>query len=319
MCCATRNILSRVALSILVLELMIVAATAQIANSQNFTYTLDRALFLTSTDWYLIDNFPPSLVNQNNDLIFRRFFFTYVDGAGPVAAAGLANTISFVCQRGHPNFLLLHLPEVASLRTIDRTQWISHTELRVRADNLTARVPAEYNRGEFFIDFTDETTPVLMELLGSRNLTIEFGSADERISLYLGDTHPDGKGDLKGFLRGVVAEVMKSMGGTNMQMFDTTAVFAICADHKRAPENPGIQNWVAIATVICSKCDPSQPGQRSMTITISKEGLHHKSEKECLATLKDFDRAKQAFEQNGMSAYLHCANMSEAERPPPNH
>jgi hypothetical protein len=44
----------------------------------------------------------------------------------------------------------------------------------------------------------------LLQVLKSRFVTIEFGPGNERISLYTGDTWPDGKADFKGALRGIM-------------------------------------------------------------------------------------------------------------------
>lgn len=191
-------------------------------------FSLDRAMFMTSTDWYLIDNFPGSGL-PDGLLIFRRFYAVDVGGN---LVGGLANTISFVCQRGHPNYLLVHLPEEASIKTIDRSTWISQAELRVRADNFTTRFTAEFNNGDFFIDFADDSIQALTQVLNSKNVMIEFGPGDERLSLYAGDVSANGKGNLKELLRAEVPTLMKTVGGKNVRAVDIKTMFSMCDQYR---------------------------------------------------------------------------------------
>jgi hypothetical protein len=194
-------------------------------------YTLDRAHFASSTDWFLIDRYPtPKMGDPKKSLTFRRFYFAFVDDE---LRDGLANTVSFVCQRGHPNFLLIHLPDAADVRTISpRKQWISKTDLRVLTDDSAARFDAEYIDGDFFVDFTDETNGGLIEIMKSKLVTIEFGSGNERLELYTEDTGKDGKADLKGALRNFITSRAKTESWGSARIFGTNEMFGMCEKYK---------------------------------------------------------------------------------------
>jgi hypothetical protein len=196
-------------------------------------YILDRAHFASSTDWFLVDNYPtPKKADPKTSLIFRRFYFSYVDGS---LREELANTVSFVCQKKHYNYLLIHLPDAADLMTLrPRNQWISKTELRVLSDDFATRFEAEYIDGDFFVDFNDITQENLVQLIKSKSLTIEFGPGNERISLYTADVGPDGKANLKGALREFVPYMAKSFRG-NSQVFSMSKMFDLCDHYKARP------------------------------------------------------------------------------------
>jgi hypothetical protein len=198
------------------------------------SYTLDRAYFATSTDWFLIDKYPtPKKVDPERSLIFRRLYFIYVDDQ---LRSGFANTVSFVCQKkGYLNHLLVHLPDDADIKTLrPRKQWLSRTELRVLADDFTIRFHAEYLNGDFFVDFTDETTEDLVKIMESKYLVIEFGPESERIALYAGDRGSDGRANFKGALREMVPMAMKPLN-TKMRVVNMSEMFGLCRDYKARP------------------------------------------------------------------------------------
>jgi hypothetical protein len=195
------------------------------------SYTLDRAYFATSTDWFLIDNYPtPKKTDPERSLIFRRLYFIYVDAQ---LRSGFANTVSFVCQKkGYLDHLLVHLPDDADIKTLrPRKQWLSTTELRILADDFTIRFHAEYLNGDLFVDFTDETTEDLVRLMESKYLVIEFGPENERIALYAGDLGSDGRANFKRALREMVPMVMKPLN-TKMRVVSMSEMFGLCRDYK---------------------------------------------------------------------------------------
>jgi len=215
----------------MVLMASVSLAASTIAGSD--TYRLDQADFASSTDWFLIDNFPtPKKVDPKKSLIFRRFYFVYVDGK--LREGTFANTISFVCSKKHLDYLLIHLPDSADIKTIrPRKQWLSKTELRVLTDDAGVKFEAEYIDGDFFVDFSDDgAIDNLLQALKSRFVTIEFGPGNERISLYTGDTSPDGKADFKGALRGFMPIYAKSVGGKS-RIFSMSEMFKMCDEYKK--------------------------------------------------------------------------------------
>jgi hypothetical protein len=207
------------------------AASAHPASS----YTLDRAYFASSTEWFVVENYPtPKKTDPKRSLIFRRFYAVYLDGE--LQTGTLANTISFVCQKQHLNSLLIHLPEAADIKTIrPRNQWISRTDVRILTDDFGAKFDAEYINGDFFIDFVPNDESLMTNLLGvltSNTLTIEFGPETERIALYTGDTDSEGKANFKGFLRKVVPMMAKQFRG-KLRIFSMSEMFKACGDYKR--------------------------------------------------------------------------------------
>jgi hypothetical protein len=76
------------------------------AKTDQSGYELDRAHFASSTDWFMVDNYPtPKKTDPTRSLHFRRFYFPYVDDA--LREGQLANTITFVCQKRHLNQISL--------------------------------------------------------------------------------------------------------------------------------------------------------------------------------------------------------------------
>jgi hypothetical protein len=211
----------------LTLTCIVFAVTATPARPATATYSLDRASFATSTDWFLIDNYPtPKRIDPRESLYFRRLYFIYVDES--LRDDQFANTVSFVCQKRRKNHLLIHLPDHADIKTIrPRKQWISRMDLRVLTDDFGTRFDAEYIDGDFFVDFTDDTTERLVEVLKSRVVTIEFGPEDERILLYAGDTGPDNSAHLKSVLRDMVPILARSFGGKS-RVFRMSEMFRAC-------------------------------------------------------------------------------------------
>jgi hypothetical protein len=101
----------KIAIAALVLMTAMRAAVAG-----NDTYRLDQAILVTSTEWFLIDNYPtPKKTDPRDSLIFRRMFLAYVDDE---LRSGMANTLSFKCQKRYLNQLLIHLPEAADVMAI---------------------------------------------------------------------------------------------------------------------------------------------------------------------------------------------------------
>jgi hypothetical protein len=194
-------------------------------------YELDRAHFASSTDWFIVDNYPtPKKTDPTKALYFRRFYFPYVDDT--LREGQLANAVTFVCQKRHLNHLLIHLPDDADIKTIrPRKQWISKTELRVLTDDFAATFDAEYIDGDFFVDFKEDTLENLNDILRSRFLTIEFGPGNEKLSLYAGDMDPAGKADFKGALKEMVPMMAKSFGGKS-RAIGTTEMFKLCDTYK---------------------------------------------------------------------------------------
>jgi hypothetical protein len=144
----------------------------------------------------------------------------------------LANTVSFVCSKKHMNHLLVHLPDGADVKTFrPRKQWLSRTELRVLTDDFATKLEAEYLDGDFFIDFTDETSEGLVRVMKSKLLTIEFGPENERVSLYAGDLSPDGKANFKGALREMVAMMMKRLN-VKSRVVSMDEMFDLCSIYK---------------------------------------------------------------------------------------
>jgi hypothetical protein len=133
-----------------------------------------------------------------------------------------------------------------------------------------------------------------------RNITIEFGPSNERISLYTGDTAKNGKGNLKGALRELVPIMMNSAGAGNVRHFDTGTMFNMCDEYKATPiSSIARKYWVVEATVSCKQCDGSQ-GATSTTIKLTKTDQYLRSERECLRTLKDFKEFEQHFKKQGL-------------------
>jgi hypothetical protein len=264
-------------------------------------YTLDRAHFASSTDWFLVDNYPtPKKANHKNSLIFRRFYFAYVDDS--LREGELANTVSFVCQRKNLNSLLVHLPDAVDLKTMrPRNQWISKTELRVLTDDFATRFDAEYIDGDFFVDFNDETKGNLIYLIKSRFVTVEFGPGNERISLFTADVGHDGTGNLKGALRELVPLMAKSFGG-NSRILSMSEMFDLCDDYKARPVSSATgKYWIIWGTASCPTCDPSIPGEKSSRIRITNKNI--RSEKECLSGMK---QVEQAYNRQGLTLDLQC-------------
>jgi hypothetical protein len=211
--------------------LMVLMASASLTASAvagSDTYRLDQADFASSTDWFLIDNFPTQKkADPKDSLIFRRFYFVYVDGK--LREGTFANTISFVCSKKHLDHLLIHVPDSADIKTIrPRKQWLSKTELRVLTDDAGVKFDAEYIDGDFFVDFSDDgAIDNLLRALKSRSMTIEFGPGNERISLYTGDTSPDGKADIKAALKEIMPMYAKSIRGKS-RIVGMSEMFKMC-------------------------------------------------------------------------------------------
>jgi hypothetical protein len=212
---------------IAIIGLLLALTTPSLAS----TYGLDRAQFASSTDWFLVENYPTlKKIDPARSLYFRRFYFVYVDDS--LQEGQLANTVSFVCQKKHFNHLLIHLPDAADVKTIrPRKQWISKTELRVMTDDFATKFDAEYIDGDFFVDFNEDTKEHLDDVLRSRSLTIEFGPENEKLSLYAADMDPDGKANFKGALREMVPMMAKSFGGKS-RVVGTTEMFRLCDTYK---------------------------------------------------------------------------------------
>jgi TPR repeat protein len=75
-----------------------------------------------------------------------------------------------------------------------------------------------------------------------------------------------------------------------------------------------LDNWVATGIVSCPRCDPAQ-GATSVTYVLSKEGVHHRSKKECEDTLPLFDQFKKNLQDQGMTTELKCINSPEPNSP----
>jgi hypothetical protein len=61
---------------IAIIGLLLALTTPSLAS----TYGLDRAQFASSTDWFLVENYPtPKKIDPARSLYFRRFYFVYVD------------------------------------------------------------------------------------------------------------------------------------------------------------------------------------------------------------------------------------------------
>jgi hypothetical protein len=217
--------------SLTILAATLVIGAGSVRGQSPSTYGLDHAYFASSTDWFLIDNYPtPKRADPTKSLIFRRFYFVYVDGS--LHEGGIANTISFVCQRRHLDHILIHLPEIADIKGIrPRKQWFARTELRVLADDVGAKFDAEYIDGDFFVDFTEDTKESLDDVLKSRDLTIEFGPLNERLLLYTGDTDPTGRANFKGALRDFMPVLTRSFGGKS-RIFSLSEMFKACNSYK---------------------------------------------------------------------------------------
>src|SRR5262249_47488135 len=138
------------------------------------------------------------------------------------------------CQRKHNDVVVFHIPAEVELKSIRHDQWISKMEVHVLADDLGSVFEAEYIRGDIFIDITSETRDSLMKVIEARRISVEFGPDQERIEIYQADRMPDGKADLRGFLREAAPMLMGSTGARNIRTIKGSQLLDACAKFKAA-------------------------------------------------------------------------------------
>lgn len=178
-----------------------------------------------------MDGLPKPESGGGDSLVFRRFYLYVIDNKMALGH-GIANVLFYLCQRQHLDAVVFHIPSDVELRTIRPNQWISKTEFRILADNVGLRLEGEYIKGDFFIDVTAQTRKSLLQVINSEKISFEFGPADERLEIYQADAMPDGKGNLKGFLREALPMMLKSVGGTNLRHLNDQQMLKACAGFK---------------------------------------------------------------------------------------
>jgi hypothetical protein len=146
--------------------------------------------------------------------------------------SGIANALFVVCQNKYDDVVVFHIPAGVELKSIRRDQWVSKMEVRVLADDVGSSFEAEYIKGDIFIDITPKTRDSLMHIIDSRQVSVEFGPQQERLEIYQADKTPDGKGDLRGFLREAAPMFVGSMGGRNIRTIKGAQLLNACARFK---------------------------------------------------------------------------------------
>jgi hypothetical protein len=197
--------------------------------------SLDRVIFASSKDWFLVDGLPlPNPQSpQNEKILFRKYFIYIIDGSIDTKsiAGHLGNTMSFVCQKGHFNYVLVHIPNDVALR-MRRNQRILKMQLRILADGFSSNYFAEYINGDIFIDLTPERTTDITNVMSAKKIIVEFGSENDKVELYQADFAPNETSDLRGYLRETLPLVLKSAGGRNVRSFDQRSMLQSCARYR---------------------------------------------------------------------------------------
>jgi hypothetical protein len=107
------------------------------------------------------------------------------------------------------------------------------------------------------------------------------------------------------------------MGPRNVIFFAIMYVSIFCFGLPARSDELGdamLDNWVVTGIVSCPRCDPAQ-GATSVTYVLSKEGVHHRSKKECEDTLPLFDQFRKSVQDQGMTTELKCVNSPEPDSP----
>jgi hypothetical protein len=68
--------------------------------------------------------------------------------------------------------------------------------------------------------------PTLMSAVSSRDVGVDFGPLNDRLTLYQSDFTPNDAGNLKGFLRDYVPMALKTIGGRNIRVFDESSMYS---------------------------------------------------------------------------------------------
>src|ERR1700730_6840580 len=198
-------------LSIASAALAFITLGSSVLSSQELS--LMNTMFVSSTDWFLIDGLPARNPQRRaREELFRKYFIYIIDDKiDPRGAGYLANTTSFMCQKDAYNFLMFHIPDDVSTK-IQRDERIPSMGVQILADDVSANFSGEYINGDIFIDLTLEQTNLVLRVMEARNIIVEFGPGKERLRLYQGDRAPNGTTDLKRFFT-YVPLMVKTVGG----------------------------------------------------------------------------------------------------------
>jgi hypothetical protein len=193
---------------------------------------LQKVLFASSKDWFLIEGLqvPNPKGLQGAKLMFRKYYLYIVDDKLDDLSS-LATSMSFMCQKGHLDFITFHIPDKVTPE-MARNQWISSMDIRILADDISTEFVGEYIKGDIFIDITSNTLDDLLKVISSKHISVEFGPRNDRLNFYQDDFTPGGSGNIKGFLRDYVPMSLKTVGGRNFRTFDEASMFQACRQYK---------------------------------------------------------------------------------------
>jgi hypothetical protein len=192
---------------------------------------LDELVFASSKDWFLVDNLRTPKPVSKDTIPFRRFY-VYIKDGKVIPENGIANALFVHCQSKFYDVVVFHIPSGVELKSMRRNERIPKMAVRVVADDGDTSFEAEYIEGDIFIDITPQTRDALMRIVESRRISVELGPQQEQIRLYQADKMPDGKGDLRGFIREIVPMFVTSMGGRNVRTIKGAQLLDACARFK---------------------------------------------------------------------------------------
>jgi hypothetical protein len=148
--------------------------------------------------WFLL----PSKSTSDNSLIFRRFSVAMhkvdfddlrSDRTESVKIIGEAgqfyNSMLYFCQRSNmkADFVQFHLPADVTPASFKYDDWVSSLEIRILTNISSMRVRGEYMKGDLFVDADATEQKLFLSLIESSELTVEFGSQNDRLNLFVSD------------------------------------------------------------------------------------------------------------------------------------
>jgi hypothetical protein len=206
------------------------SAESQEIHSQT-PFFLDEIVFASSKDWFLVDKLQTPRPAGKDTIPFRRYYL-YIKDGHMILENGIANVLFVHCQSKYNDAVVFHIPSGVELKSMRRDQWISKMETHILADDVGFSFEAEYIKGDIFIDITPRTRDALIRIIESRRISVELGPHQERLEIYQADTMPDGKGDLRGFIKDILPMFASSMGGRNIHTIKGAQLLDACARFK---------------------------------------------------------------------------------------
>jgi hypothetical protein len=196
-------------------------------------------VFAMPQHWFLL----PGNSEDDNKLIFRRFSMAMhkadfddlrsgrTENINIIGEPGqFYNSMLYFCQRSRmkADFLQFHLPADVTPASFKYGDWVSSLEIRILTDLGSMRVSGEYMKGDLFVD-ADATDPkFFVSLIQSSELTVEFGTQNDRLNLFVGDRLM--KSDLKGF---VVTALPMMLNVKSLKHFTNQEMMDRCLSYKK--------------------------------------------------------------------------------------